>query len=369
MTLQKLWQSFGDWQYAWEMAKESDFLRAGLDTELVQKIFAARNNGDLIRGKMAFGKIDPEREYEKLWERDIVLISRDSAEYPEQLRQIPCPPFLIYRKGAKLVSENFWKQQGAPSALKKTVPLQRYVAIVGTRLPSFYGEKITAKIGEDIALSGGIIVSGLAYGIDAIAHYAAVKNDKPTVVVLASGIEKITPSAHYSLARKILETGGTLISEYAGGNVSFKSNFLERNRLISGLCKSTIVIEAKEKSGALITAHHALEQGREIYALIGDILKPQAQGCIKLLMQGAAHPIFAIEELMQQLGFDVAKNREQNLSPEEKIILDLLKIKAVNIAEIAFKTGLNVSVLNTVLTQLEIKGLVSKNGFNKWKNL
>lgn len=330
-ALDKLSRFFGDWQFAWEKATESGFNRAGLSAELTEKILWARK------------KIDPIKEYEKLWEKDIFLITCKSAEFPDSLKNIPGPPFLLYRKGAAL-DKNF----------------NRHVAMVGTRLPSVYGQKIALQLAEALAQAGGIIVSGLALGIDAISHFGAVKNCKPTVGVLASGIGRITPAANYNLARKILETGGTLLSEYASENVSYKSNFLERNRIISGLAKVTVVIEAKEKSGALITAHHALNQGRDIYALVGDINRPQAQGCLKLLTEGLAQPIYGIKDFMECAGFEMS-DPENCLTGSEKLVLALIremKNGSVDKSLLVEKSGLDIQTLNIILTKLEIKGLI-----------
>lgn len=337
ITLQKLWNFFRDWQRAWESATEKEYSSAGITDEMVAKIVKFR------------AQMDVGREYEALWEKDIIALTRDSDEYPEPLRSIPSSPFLLYRKGAPLV------------------PNDRYVSIVGTRIPSSYGERMTLKIAEMVSLCGGIVVSGLAFGIDAIAHFGAIKNEKPTVAVLASGLDLVTPASHTNLAQKILETGGTLLSEYAGETSAYKIRFLERNRLISGLSKETIVIEAGQKSGALITAKHAVQQGRDVYALVGDITRPQAKGCLKLIQDGEAFPIVHVENLIQNLGFQSTRDSNFSLTIEEKSIMHILVSKPRSIDDLLIETKLPFSTMSFLLTQLELKGVIRKNRSFLWE--
>jgi DNA processing protein len=334
IALTKISDKFGNFQHAWEKASARDFLSAGLSKDVVQNILELRK------------KINVCEEAAKLWRKDIVLIGRESAEFPFLLKQIDSPPFLLYRKGAPLSSK------------------MKYIAMVGTRVPSIYGQEMALTIGEKIAGSGGVIVSGLAFGIDAICHHAAIKNNKPTIAVLASGVEFVTPSSHITLAENILSAGGTIISEYAGENVSYKYRFLERNRLISGLCKSTIIIEAAEKSGALITAKHALHQNRDVYALVGDITRPQAKGCLNLIAKSGASPIVTVEELLIALGFNSPAN---NLDELHKKIVGMLSSRHLNTEEIARKTGYSPQQLSVTLMQLELNNLIRKNPYSKWE--
>ncbi len=341
--LSHLWNFFKNWQYAWEKGTLAEYQKAGIRAEFSEEICYWRK------------KIDLPRAFSKLLEKDIMVLTPDSKEFPSSLKTIPCPPFLLYRKGAALDNH------------------QPHIAVVGSRIASSYGEKMALMIAENIAMSGGIVVSGLAFGIDAIAHFAAVKNNLPTIAVLASGLDYVTPTSHTGLARKILETGGTLLSEYPPDHLSFKNNFLERNRLISGLCKATIVVEAKERSGALITAHHALEQQRDIYALVGDIHRPQARGCLKLLMDGVAYPIFNIDELLQQLGFSSGVVRQKKLQfgldEEARKIFSLIEHRPVFTETILEQTSLKPGNLGVILTTLEMKNLIQKDLMGKWKAL
>jgi DNA processing protein len=337
ISLQKISKRFKSFQYAWEKASPGDFEAAGLNREQAEGIADLR------------GRINVDEEYEKLRDKDIYVIVPDSAEYPELLRQIPNPPFLFYRRGAPLN------------------PADKFIAMVGTRVPSLYGEKMAFAIAERISLCGGIVVSGLAFGVDAICHRAAVKNNKPTVAVMASPVDNVTPSSHFNLAEKILATGGTIISEYAGDTASYKYRFLERNRIISGLCKATIVIEAAKKSGALITAAHANEQQRDVYALVGDIIRPQAQGCLGLIDASKAWPIVSMESLLYDLGFDPPANKHAGLNKEELFIAEKLTFAPLSTDELCAATGFGSQILNVILTKLEIKKLIRKNQNLKWE--
>lgn len=283
--LSKIWDGFHDWRYAWEKASKSDFIRLKLKVDIVEAIDTVRRGFDIE--KAAAG----------LWERDIFLIGRESEEYPEILNTIAEPPFLLYRKGMSLSK------------------LPKGVAVVGTRVPSVYGERISYDVSEKLGSCGLTVVSGLAFGVDAAAHLAAAQSGYPTVAVLASGLEKITPTSHTSLARLILEKGGTLLSEYPPNVSALKHHFLWRNRIISGLCKATIVIEAQNRSGALVTAEHALKQKRKVFALVGDIDRTQAQGCLKLLKNRSVEPLYSLSQLD-----DLTEKKDLSLNDFENML-------------------------------------------------
>jgi len=341
--LEKIRRYFGDFQRAWEKGRRDDFLKAGFSPDLVAKIEEARH------------RIDVGAEMDRLWRADIFAVTKDSSEYPTLLKRIEAAPFLLYRKGATL----------QPDGL--------YTAVVGTRNPSQYGEKLALEIAEGIAVNGGIVVSGLAYGIDAIAHYGAVKKNKPTVAVLASSVDNITPSGNSGLAKKFLETGGSIVSEYAsqpgGESASWKYRFLERNRIISGLCKATIVIEAKSRSGALITADHALKQDRDIYALVGDLTRPQTQGCLNLIERGEALPITSVRGLLGDLGFDTEAQKMIGLEEEDILILNGLRTKPLTADEICRALNVRPDNLNGRLTKLEMKNLIRTNLLRQWETV
>jgi DNA processing protein len=336
-ALRKIITYLGCWQYAWEKGDLGDFLNAGLSEETAQRICKLRP------------VIDVDAEADRLWKKDISCITDFSAEYPPLLKEAPGSPYLIYRKGAPLRHASI------------------HAAVVGTRLPSPYGEKCAYDIAEAIAQNGGTVVSGLAFGIDAIAHHAAVKNNRPTVAVLASGIDKITPSGNTGLANRILESGGSIISEYACGKPSIRNRFLERNRIISGMSTATVVVEAARRSGALITANHALDQNREVYALAADITRPQSRGCLDLIENGKAFPVTSIKGLMLDLGFNPDAAVIGSLGDNEILILSKLKEKPMPADAISATLFLTPEATNSGLTLLEMKNLVRQNVFMEWE--
>ncbi len=338
-ALVALWERFRDWRYVWESAAVEEFFAAGLKQEIVLNIIEARKQCD-VEAEMAY-----------LWENDIVILSRESKEYPSGLSQIPCPPLALYRKGAALDNG------------------RKHIAIVGTRRPSTYGEKIAYELASAIAAQDGIVVSGLAIGIDAIAHFGAVSKKKPTIGVLASGLGIITPACHERFVEQILANNGSIISEYPPCDPAYQGRFLERNRLISGISQAVVVVEAGLQSGALSTARHAVLQKRELYALVGEINKPNAAGCLQLISRGA-RPITNIGETMKQLGFQAPiKNTNISLSSEEKVVFQTLQKEPFSTQDLITKTYLPLHKINVLLSQLELKGVVKRNKALLWETV
>lgn len=338
-TLACLWERFRDWRYAWESAAVEELFAAGIKQEIVLNIIEAKKQCDT----------DTEMAY--LWENDIVILSRESKEYPSRLSYISRPPLILYRKGAPLDSSF------------------KHIAIVGTRQPSTYGEKMAYSLASAIAAQNGIVVSGLAIGIDAVAHFSAVSQKKPTIGVLASGIGIITPSCHERFVEQILANNGSIISEYPPCDPAYQGRFLERNRLISGLSQAVIVIEAGIKSGALSTANHAILQKRELYALVGEINKPKTAGCLQLISKGA-RPITNIGETMQQLGFQVPiKNAAISLSSEEKTVFQTLQEEPSSTQDLMIKIHCPLNKINVILSQLELKGVIKRNKALLWETV
>lgn len=339
-TLEKIWNYFGDFRKAWELASERDLLRCGLTPKFVELVLAGRV------------KIDLAASMERLWSADIFLIGRESEEYPENFVNIDKPPFLIYRKGRKL-SE-----------------LGRRVAIVGMRKSTMAGEKIAYGLSRQLAEKKIVVVSGLAFGIDASAHTGSVSAKGQTIGVLASGINRITPTSHYALARKILEEGGSIISEYPITSPGMKHQFIERNRLISALAETVIVVEAAERSGSLITARHALDQGKNILAFPGDPGRVQSKGCNNLIKKGEAHLVDSVSDVMMHLqlqGMTIEKNLLSGLDSEERKLIGLIRSGKNKNEQIYSETGEEPGDVSARLGKLEIDGLIEKSGLESWK--
>ena len=210
-------------------------------------------------------------------------ISINNSEYPEQLRNIYEPPHKLYILGNKEIL----KQKG--------------IAIVGSRKATEYGKKIAFNISRELSINGINIISGLAIGIDSYAHLGNLnQNIGKTIAVLGSGIDKIYPKENIELAKKIIQSKGCIISEYPAGTKASKLNFPQRNRIISGISKGVLVVEANEKSGALITADFAIEQGREVFAVPGDITKEQSKGC-NLLIKDGAKIVLSSKDILEEI--------------------------------------------------------------------
>jgi len=240
------------------------------------------------------------------------------------------------------------------------------IAIVGTRRYSQYGKQVALEFAGKLAELGITIVSGLAKGIDTFAHQAALENRGRTIAVLGSGLDKKSfyPSCNYHLAEKISQYGA-VISEYPPGTRGTQFTFPQRNRIISGLSLGVIIIEAPEKSGALITASLALEQNREVFAVPGSIYEKNSRGTNNLIKLGAK-PVTCIEDILEELNLlPLLKENKKEIKPEtkeEEILFHLLSHQPTHIDEIILKSGLSASVVNATLMMMELKKMVRNLG-------
>lgn len=283
------------------------------------------------------------------------VIWKTSSFYPPLLREIKEAPKRLFYAG------------------REPNPHDKYFAVVGTRHTTPYGRQIAEELTSALTADGFVIVSGLAYGIDAIAHETALKNEGRTIAVLGAGLDCITPPCNLQLAKRIAKTG-TILTEYERGFGPFKGTFPERNRIIAGMCIGTLVVEAPEKSGALITARKALEFNREVFAVPGNITQETSRGCNQLIRDGKAYPVTCAQDIFDQLaikkGYESAReySRDLNnhhkhaLTDEEEKIYKLLKKSPLSVDAIAAETGLPVPRVNVALSLLELKGLITISG-------
>lgn len=242
------------------------------------------------------------------------------------------------------------------------------VAIVGSRKPTAYGKEVTYQLSYDLASRGIIIVSGLALGVDALAHQAALDAGGTTIAVLGGGLGSIYPAANRRLAENIVAKGGALISEYPPEAEARGYQFLERNRIVSGLSDMVVVTEAAARSGTLSTVGHALDQGKEVGAVPGNITSPMSIGCNQIIRRGA-QVILSFEDVLNII--DPSRAPEQTAlilgaNPAETAIIELLKVGVRDGDELLRKSGLEPSEFSTTLTMLEINGVVRPLGGNQW---
>ncbi len=242
------------------------------------------------------------------------------------------------------------------------------VAIVGSRKPTAYGKEVTYQLAFDIAKRGVMIISGLALGVDAIAHRAALDAGGKTLAVLANGVDIIYPATNRDLASDVLAHEGAIISEYEPGTEARDFQFLERNRIVSGLSDAIIVTEAAARSGTLSTAAHALEQGREVFVVPGNITSPLSAGCNSLIKQGA-HPITCAEDVLEIIAPELL--RPQSLlplgsTPLESKIISLLQSGIRDGEELQGLSEVDVVEFSRAITMMEISGTIRALGGNQW---
>ena len=276
-------------------------------------------------------------------EDEIRVIGKKDATYPELLREIANPPEKLYVRGA--------------------LPKGPSLAVVGTRLPTTYGKQITPSLVRELARAGLVIVSGLAYGIDALAHEAALKAGGKTIAVLGTGVdeEALYPRKHTKLARKIIQQGGAVISEYEPGTGARKHHFPARNRIVAGMTSGTLVIEAKRKSGALITARHALDENRDVFAVPGTITSPESVGPNQLIEDGAT-PVLSPTSILSVFGATMPLFDHEDDDTETDPLLLTLAHEALHVDTIAQRANMPARDVLTKLTQLELLGRVRNIG-------
>lgn len=276
------------------------------------------------------------------------ILTYDSPDYPDLLKEIANPPLALY-------------VQGDMSVLGES-----QIAMVGTRKPSSVGRALALDFAQALAEAGLVVTSGLALGVDGCAHQGALNGRGKTVAVLAHGLDSIYPTSHRRLASKITDSG-VLISEFAPGTPPLRPHFPQRNRIISGLARGVLVVEAALKSGSLITARHALEQNREVYAIPGSVANLMAQGCHHLIKQGAKL-VGEVNDILEDFGLSQTPAFENStgqvgincshLDKEEQKLLDVVGYEVTHTEEIVSRSGLNAQEVARRLLDLQFQGFV-----------
>lgn len=299
--------------------------------------FIEQNDTSLVQADLDWAKAD-----------NCHIVSLIDTTYPEQLKTIADPPPLLYVRGDV-------------SCL--SLP---QVAIVGSRNPSPSGKQNAHEFAKSLAKHGVVVTSGMASGIDASAHIGALEAESPTIAVCGTGLDRIYPAKHKSLAHQI-STKGALVSEFCIGTAPVAANFPRRNRIISGLSLGTLVVEASIKSGTMITAKLAAEQGKEVFAVPSSIHNPLSKGCHQLIKQGAKL-VETIDDMLDELQFSPIKTRhtskssvcEKNTNNNSSVLLKYLSYDAVNVDEIVEKSNLSPQIVTQELLLLELENKIAK---------
>jgi DNA processing protein len=324
----------GSIEAAWK-ASIQQLLAANLDKRSQENLLLARRQLDLAA------------EWQRVVRAGAHVLTWDDAGYPANLREIDAAPPVLYVRG-----------ELQPADVMA-------VAVVGTRRASAYGREVTHLAATELAHNNITVVSGLALGIDTVAHRATLDGGGRTIAVLGSGVDQVYPLQNRELADAIV-ANGALVSEYPIGTRPEANNFPPRNRIISGLSRGVVIVEASQRSGALITAEFAAEQGREVFAVPGSILHPGSAGCNGLIRQGAT-PFLSVNDVLDQLNFatlstQTSVRQSTPTDPLEAQVMALLAQEACHIDELVRRMALPSSQVSSLLTLLELKGLVRQTG-------
>jgi DNA processing protein len=330
-----LLEHFGDPGAAWH-ASDAELQAAGLDRRSIESLLTARQELDL------------DAELARVHAEGAQIITWADKRYPPRLSQIHNAPPVLYVKG-EIEPQDEWA-----------------VAVVGTRSGTRYGRQMVEEIAGDLGRSRITVVSGLARGIDSLAHRAALRAGGRTIAVLGCGIDVVYPHEHRDLARNVIERGA-LVTEYPLGTKPEAGNFPPRNRIISGLSLGVFVVEAGKRSGALITADYALEQGREVFALPGNVNNRKSEGTNRLIQEGAAKLVMSVQDILEELNLTLVERQQEirTIVPEdenEARILEHISTEPIHVDEIGQKTELPISEVTSTLAMMELKGIVRQVG-------
>ncbi|MCO5199100.1 MAG: DNA-processing protein DprA [Anaerolineae bacterium] len=337
--IQALLDRFDDLEQAW-YANVGALYALGIDKRTLENMVAAREALDL------------DAELARIERAGLRLLTWQSADYPRYLREVPMAPPVLYMRG-ELLSADEWA-----------------IAVVGTRRLTAYGRQVARELTLGLARSGITVISGLARGIDSLAHKTAIEAGGRTIAVLGSGLNQIYPPENRRLAEQIVAGHGALISEYALDTPPDARNFPPRNRIISGLSLGTIVVEAGERSGALITASFALEQNREVFAVPGPVTSKASKGTNRLIQEGAKL-VTSIEDVLEELNLTQATQQQavqlfMPESAEEALLLRHLMDEPTHVDELSRQSGLPTALVSSTLTLMELKGMVQQVGGMKY---
>lgn len=332
----KLLEYFGSVENAWQ-AKSGEISKIlNLSSKISSRLFEEKNN------------IIPERELDSVYKYKVNVLTIEDALYPKNLKTIHYPPPVLYFKGTIVKAD------------------KNSISIVGSRKATYYGKMVAEKLSKDLTLAGLTIISGMARGIDTAAHKGALSVNGRTIAVFGCGIDHIYPPENRRLAQEMQESGA-IISEFPLSTLPERQNFPRRNRIISGLSLGTVVVEAAEKSGALITADFALDQGREVFAIPGNINSPLSDGSHNLIKQGAKL-VNNYQDILEEIHMVLSQKADEkemvkentSLTEEEKIIYRLITKEPIQIDEIIDTSNLSAGKVSEILLNLELRDLIKE---------
>jgi len=338
VRLARLEKHFGSLETAWQAAP-ADLKRSGLDSGSIRAITSWRP------------KISLDAEMKKLDHYGVKAFTWRDPGYPSRLKEIYDYPPILYVRGSLLPKDEWC------------------LAVVGTRRATAYGRQVTEELVTDLARNKLTIVSGLARGIDSIAHHSALEAGGRTLAVFACGLDVVYPSENAELARRIIQQGA-LISEYPLGTKPRPENFPRRNRIMSGMSLGVLVAEAGGRSGAIITAQMALEQNREVFAIPGSILSPVSSGTNHLIQEGAKL-VSGYNDILEELNLTAVTHQMEigeiiPASDTESLLLKQLSAEPAHIDDVCHGTGLSVSAVSSTLAMMELKGMIKQVGSMKY---
>lgn len=337
---ESLLKHFGSAQKAWSESQD-EFEECGIKDKTFEKFDAFRK------------KFDLEKYLSELQEKNIWFVAQCEKEYPQSLKSLPNPPIVLFGRGDK-------------SCLKSS----KTIGVVGARKVTGYGREVTESLVSDLVSFGFIIISGMAMGVDAIAHTSCLENKGKTIAVLGNGVDLPFPRENQSLYRKIIENGGAVVSEYPLGVNPSKGSFPARNRIIAALSLGVLITEAAEDSGSLITAEWSLKLGKKVFSVPGPINSMMSRGSLKLLKQGAVL-VSGVNDILSQLQInneqltrDTEKKdfKKMGLSKQELKIVRLLEKESMQQDAIAKRLKISVWQISATLSELEMKGVVISAG-------
>ncbi|HAZ32043.1 MAG TPA: DNA-protecting protein DprA [Dehalococcoidia bacterium] len=328
----RLLEYFGDLEKAWN-ANVAELIAAGLDHRSANTIVARRP------------RIELDAVMDRLDRYNVKVLAQDDPSFPQRLKEIYDAPLVLYVRG-RLIPDDEWA-----------------LAVVGTRQATSYGREVTQRLATDLARNKITIVSGLARGIDSIAHRAALAAGGRTIAVFACGLDMVYPAENRELAQEIMKHGA-LVSDYPLGAKPKAENFPRRNRIISGISLGVLVTEAIEKSGAMITANLALQQDREVFAVPGSILSAASRGT-NLLIRAGAKAVLEVNDIFEELNLNIVPQQLELILPEndnESLLLRYLSPEPLHIDELCRHSSLPIPVVSSTLTMMELKGMVIQQG-------